>query len=80
MNGLQENFTYDTADTSLFHPVQLYEDDTAKQYSNGEVYVDGDGNYPSSFSFDYNPMKRWTGQCLYLKVSCHYKMTQQRGN
>ena len=50
--------------------MQLYEDDTAKQYSNGEAYVDGDGTFGgnSSFSFDYNPMKRWTGQCLYLKV------------
>ena len=68
---LQENFAYDTTDTSLFHPVQLYEDDSAKQYSNGEVYSDGDGSFAggSSFSFDYNPMKRWTGQCLYLKYS-----------
>ena len=45
-------------------------DDTAKQYSNGDIYNDGDGSFggESSFSFDYNPVKHWTGQCLYLKV------------
>ena len=54
----------------LFNPVQLYMDDTAKQYSKGYVYNNCNGSFGggSSFSFDYNPMKRWTGQCLYLKV------------
>ena len=45
-------------------------DDTAKQYSKGYVYNNCNGSFGggSSFSFDYNPVKRWTGQCLYLKV------------
>ena len=66
---LVENFTYDN-DPGLYHPVQRYEDDTAKQYSNGEIYSEGqsyaDG---ASFKFEYNPMKPWTGQCLFLKYS-----------
>jgi hypothetical protein len=48
----------------LFAPLQKYEYESEKMYADGSVYNDS-----SSFAFNYNPTKRWVGQCLYLKYS-----------